>query len=143
MEQVSVAHIPPEVQRDVLVFDWWIRNMDRSLGNTNLLFNPTRKELVVIDHNLAFDPSFSKYEFLKTHLFAAQWQSIEDDLMTQAQYMERLSKAMTGLDEIWNNAPSEWRWENSEMDVPAKVDLALVKKILSRCEDADQLWKPV
>lgn len=37
LETSKAEEVPTDTQRDVLVFDWWIRNGDRNRGNTNLL----------------------------------------------------------------------------------------------------------
>ena len=51
-----IQEVPANIQRDLLTFDWWIRNEDRCLtkygGNPNLLWKSDSAELVVIDHNL-------------------------------------------------------------------------------------------
>lgn len=58
----TVREVPDGIQQDVLVFDWWIHNGDRLLtergSNPNLFWNPASRELIVIDHNQAFDPDF-------------------------------------------------------------------------------------
>lgn len=52
-----VAQVPSDLARDVLVFDWWVRNADRTLtefgGNPNLFWDVIKSELVVMDHNQA------------------------------------------------------------------------------------------
>lgn len=63
LTEVHRELVPAAVRRDVIAFDWWVRNGDRNLtvagGNPNLLWNPEGEgSLVVIDHNLAFDPDF-------------------------------------------------------------------------------------
>jgi hypothetical protein len=142
MEVGWVSKVPVNVQRDVLVFDWWIRNGDRLTGNTNLLFDAAAKELVVIDHNLAFDRDFSAADFLAHHVFAAQWSAICSDLMVQADYAQRLSGALEALPLACHNVPEEWHWANAEMDVPAKFDLEDIKNTLSRCA-TPELWRTV
>lgn len=67
-----IAHIPLEAQYAVLLFDYWVRNEDRTLtkhgGNPNILWH--NKELLVIDHNLIFDNNFNDDLFKSTHVFA-------------------------------------------------------------------------
>jgi hypothetical protein len=142
MEVGLINSVPIIVQRDVLVFDWWIRNCDRLTGNTNLLVDAAAMKLVVIDHNLAFDINFSHDEFLAHHVFASHWAAICSDLMVQAEYSQRLSVALEGLTVDCHNVPKEWHWANTEMDVPADFDLAHVQKILNRCTTTE-LWRPV
>lgn len=142
MEVAMGNSVPTKVQRDVLVFDWWIRNGDRLIGNTNLLFDASTKELVVIDHNLAFDKAFSTSDFLEQHVFAAQWSAICSDWVVQAEYAKRLSDSMQDLVLVCNNAPSEWHWANPEMDVPASLNLAFIRQTLNRCS-TPELWRTV
>lgn len=58
----NLGRINEILKRDVLVFDWWVRNADRTLthwgGNPNLLWDTRSKDLLVIDHNQAFDSDF-------------------------------------------------------------------------------------
>jgi hypothetical protein len=105
------------LQRDVLVFDWWVRNTDRLRGNTNLLWDTAHEKLVVIDHNLALDKDFNTAEFLDQHVFAEQWQPLAQDLVTQAQYLQRLSLALAAARTAIAHAPQEWLWENSEFNI--------------------------
>lgn len=142
MEVGWVSKVPVNVQRDVLVFDWWVRNGDRLTGNTNLLFDAAAKELVVIDHNLAFDRDFKPADFLSQHVFAAQWSAICSDLVVQVDYAQRLSRALEALPLACHNVPSEWHWANPEMDVPANIGLEDIKNTLIRCA-TPELWRTV
>jgi len=142
MEVSWIDLVPANVQRDVLVFDWWIQNCDRLIGNTNLLIDAAGKKLVVIDHNLAFDGQFSATEFLAHHVFAANWSDICSDLVAQAEYSLRMSTALEGLSIACHNAPEEWRWANAEMDVPANFDLQYIQQTLNHCT-TPELWSLV
>ena len=85
------ARVPPELARDVLVFDWWVRNEDRHLtelgGNPNLLWDVAEDELAVIDHNQAFDRDFRHGRFLESHVFADYWNSVFGDHDLRAAYV--------------------------------------------------------
>jgi hypothetical protein len=142
MEPSWASSVPVTIQRDVLVFDWWIRNGDRLRGNPNLLWDASSRELVVIDHNLAFDQDFSNETFLELHMFAPQWSHIAGDLMVQAEYAARLCEALESLDTACDNAPPEWQWTGAEMDVQANFDLDRVKQTLRRCT-TPELWRTV
>jgi hypothetical protein len=142
LEPSMAGLVPLDTQRDVLVFDWWVHNSDRLSGNSNLLWDASARKLVVIDHNLAFDPTFSAVDFAEHHIFAAQWPSIGTDLARQADYSERLSEALAAAEMACQNAPSEWAWENPEMDIPARIDRVNIRAVLARCATPD-LWKPV
>ena len=134
--------VPLEIQRDVLMFDWWIGNMDRTRGNPNLLWDAAQQQLVVIDHNRAFDHDFCAKDFAEMHVFSNEFGSVFDDLVTRDIYAQRLSKAL----EVWqltcDNAPLEWRWANPEQDVPANFNIAAAQAFLERCQSAD-LWRMV
>lgn len=60
------------VLQDLYMFDYWINNGDRTLtvfgGNPNLYYNVVSQSLVVIDHNLAFEQSFSLKDHKKLHV---------------------------------------------------------------------------
>lgn len=142
MEVSNLPVVPPLIQRDVLVFDWWVRNGDRLTGNPNLLWDVAAKELVVIDHNQAFDRNFSEADFLAHHVFAAHWHNINTDMVIQAEYAQRLADALKGLDADCDNVPPEWHWANAEMDVPANFDLSRIKATLARCA-TPELWRTV
>lgn len=115
--------VKTETQADVLAFDWWIRNADRSLtasgGNPNLILTPEDKKLIVIDHNLAFDAQFSKEQFLACHVFRGMMGYILDDLIRRAEYLARFEAACKGLDECLSLLPGEWRFVDDEMTVEA------------------------
>ncbi len=134
--------VPKAVQRDVLVFDWWIRNVDRLAGNPNLLWDQENHSLVVIDHNLALDPDFDAAEFLQHHVFASQWLELADDLVSRAEYGRRLNEALPAASLALQTAPEEWLWENSEFDLPANFDKEGALATLSRCV-TDELWRTV
>lgn len=137
----SVAPLVAQsLQRDILVFDWWLHNGDRTLGNPNLLWRAASAELIVIDHNQAFDPDFSSKDFWSHHLFAAQGDAVFHDLVEQAQYTERLLAALSVWDEACDNAPSEWQWENDEQDIPARFAPVAAKTLAARCTHPD-FWR--
>lgn len=134
--------VPTELQRDVLVFDWWIRNTDRLRGNTNLLWDTEHEGLVVIDHNLALEDDFNASEFLTQHVFADQWPALNEDLVLQAGYLQRLTQALPLARKALEGAPQEWLWENSELDIPARFDRTAALQLLERCATPD-FWRAV
>lgn len=140
LEPAAIGRVSQGLRRDVLVFDWWARNMDRSRGNPNLLWVPDMEELVVIDHNQAFDPSFSASDFLENHLFAADADAVFSDLAEQAWYSERMERALEVWDSACDNAPPEWRWANDERDVPANFDPDAARAVLARYSTPD-FWR--
>lgn len=115
--------VAPALATDVLVFDWWLRNEDRHLtglgGNPNLLWDMQAGELVVIDHNQAFDRAFSAARFLETHVFAAHWNRVFADHVERQHYRVRLAAAMATLPDIRVSIPDSW-WFMDD-GVPADV----------------------
>lgn len=135
--------VPPVVQCDVLMFDWWIHNTDRGTNNSNLLWDTASKKLVVIDHNMAFDREFSANSFLENHIFSECWDVITSDFHTKELYAQRLSETLkTIFDSACDNIPLEWHWMNPECDIPARIDLNVMRALLSRCE-TPELWRTV
>lgn len=139
----AVREIPPPLQQDVLVFDWWIRNADRFLsekgGNPNLFWVPDSSELVVIDHNQAFDPDFDPINFFDFHIFAAQQINVFGDMLRRREYNQRLSSALSGWIEICKAIPREWFFSDPEMTVAADFDLDAAYRLLKRHEQ-DDFW---
>jgi hypothetical protein len=140
LELAMAGKVNQRLQRDVLVFDWWVRNADRSLGNPNLLWDPQPEALVVIDHNLAFDAEFNPAAFAANHVFGGQWQPLIDDLVTRDEYERRLVAALPVAREACDCAPQEWLWENSEFDVPTRFDRDAALAVLARCT-GPELWR--
>lgn len=140
LELAGAPGISLALQRDILVFDWWLHNLDRTRGNPNLLWHSSHRELVVIDHNQAFDPAFTPADFWAHHLFADQRAAVFNDLAEQARYAERLTAALSVWDDACDNAPSEWRWENDEQDIPTLFDPVAAKALAARCSTPD-FWR--
>lgn len=142
LELGSTYRVSAQLQLDVLVFDWWVRNTDRLRGNTNLLWDTANDALVVIDHNAAFDPDFEAGSFLEHHVFADRWAATVEDWVVRANYAERLTGALPTAQQAIATAPKEWLWENSELDVPARFDPVAALGVLNRCTSPD-FWRTV
>lgn len=102
----------PRFRQDLLAFDWWVHNADRTLGklsgNPNLLWNLQNQQPVVIDHNMAFDPDFDANQFLQSHVFSADWLAIAGDMVMRAEYEHRFAGLLGHLDAIWGEVPHNW-----------------------------------
>lgn len=140
LEPGNEDKVSPQLQRQVLAFDWWVRNPDRLCGNTNLLWDTVGQSLVVIDHNLAFDDDFSAVEFANQHVFSGQWPLLFHDLLEQARHAQWLHGVLGAAAHALETAPTEWLWENSEFDVPTKFDRARALRLLERCDNPD-FWR--
>lgn len=116
----DVRSIPLQLQRDVFIFDYWIRNADRHLGpkagNVNLLLQAQTKTLQVIDFNLAFDDQFA-FDEMSTHVFKDAMTSGAIDPACKAEYLNRMKSVMEDLPTWINQIPDEWL-EYSEAVAP-------------------------
>lgn len=133
--------VPEALARDVLVFDWWLHNEDRHLtelgGNPNLLWDLESEELVVIDHNQCFDPTFDAARFLDSHVFKDHWDEIFGDHIERNNYSDRMSRALNELDAIRASIPNSW-WHFDE-GVPADVTWDEITTRVARCH-APEFW---
>lgn len=127
----QLKQISPEDRRRVLAFDWWVENADRSLtahgGNPNLLWRATLKRLLVIDHNLAFDPIFDEASFFATHVFREEAETLFGDLVCRAETSVLLSAALESFDAARHSLPAAWFWLDMEQTLPFEVDLNAIK----------------
>ena len=131
--------IPQPLRARVLAFDWWIANGDRvfvdDAGNPNLLYLEASNELVVIDHNLALDPSLMN-GFWSEHAFRH-----DADLWAPAfcqEMADRFKNALVHFDEIWAELPEDWT------DVDCGLTRASAESILWRFDrESDTFWRPL
>jgi hypothetical protein len=141
-EPSFLNQVSTHVKQDVLVFDWWISNGDRMISNPNLLWDAVINQLIIIDHNQALDQNLNSADFHNLHIFREQLPSVFEDLAMRAKYAEKMSDALNVWVQACDNAPSEWHYANPEMDVPANIDLAACKALLTRCMTTD-FWRMV
>ncbi len=137
LTEVHLELVPATVRRDVIAFDWWVRNGDRNLtvagGNPNLLWNPEGEgSLVVIDHNLAFDQDFSADDFLKVHVFADDIPVMFSDFLVRDAYTERFHAALGIWDEACHNVPESWSFVDPERTIPIEFSLTETRALLDR-----------
>lgn len=139
-ENSLTPRLDMRVQEGLLVFDWWTRNADRQVGNTNLLWEAVERRLVVIDHNQAFDEDFDPQGFLQHHVFASEWGRLQQDWILRDEWVQRMTQALAVARWACDNAPPEWQWENAEQDLPANYDPEDAMRVLSRCMQQD-FWR--
>lgn len=122
----QLPRIPAEERRRLLAFDWWVENADRSLtpqgGNPNLLWRAADRRLLVIDHNLAFDPAFDETAFFATHVFREEAGSLFGDLVCRAETSRWLASGLDSFDVAVDSLPPAWRWLDAGQSVPVQVD---------------------
>lgn len=140
----DVVRIDLDLQRRVLLFDWWVRNEDRTLtqfgGNPNLLraAGALPAALRVFDLNLAFDDSFDEARFWQTHVFngaGAAWPGEFKLRMADA-----MRQALAQLPAIWQDLPEEWRQPHGYPAGAVGLDLAAVRTLLERFETGPDLF---
>lgn len=109
LRHTDIESIDLALRARVLAYDLWIANSDRvfvnGVGNPNLLWDEREQKLVVIDHNLAFEPEIMG-DFLGEHAFRGA-ASIWSDAFKSAVSAE-FRAALSDLQGIWNELPEEW-----------------------------------
>lgn len=139
----QMANVPADEQRDVLAFDWWVCNSDRTLGdrggNPNLFWDMENDKLVVIDHNQAFDPHCSARNFVGMHAFWGQAPMLFHDWVVEQSYAERFRQAMLDWEAICDSVPSEWRFLDGEQTLPTDFDFHAIGQWLLRYR-TDNFW---
>lgn len=133
-----------DTARDVFLFDWWVCNTDRTLsgygGNPNLLWDYQSNQLVVIDHNLAFDAADATLDKYRSHVFFdAGHRYLTGDLFAAREvYFPRMAAAIDVYEDACDNAPPEW-WEYAP-GVPTNFNRHAVRHMLSRFE-SETFWE--
>lgn len=142
----QAQEVDPRLQARVAAFDWWVLNMDRTLtdlgGNPNLLWaaDDEQAHLVVIDHNLAFDPGFDARQFLQTHVFRDAFRRLAADFIDREAVRQQLLQAWPTLQEACATMPDDWRYVDPERTMPATWTEAEFQHLLGRCQDDQRFW---
>jgi hypothetical protein len=112
---------------EILLFDWWVRNGDRTDGNPNLLWDAAAHALWVIDHNLAFDVAEEPDDFWRHHIFREAYRTWDRPFRG---LMEPKMRTIIGnLPGLWHELPDEWT-------IDCNTTYDTVDRILRRHEDA-------
>lgn len=138
-QEITFADVPRidlALKQKVLLFDWWIRNEDRTLtefgGNPNLLRAAGGGSLRVYDLNLAFDETFDEARFWQAHVFNGAATTWPDEF--KAEMTGRMRDALQHWASIWSELPEDWRQR-------AEMDGAAVERLLRRFENGpDEFW---
>lgn len=140
--RLHLSRVQADLRLDVLLFDRWINNEDRTFGlaggNPNLMWDARGEGLVVIDHNLGFDPGFDTVRFWQNHIFRADGAAFGDPGF-RAIKTKWLDEALTGLDNIIKELPEEWAFEDSMETVPVDFDIERARMIL-RQHHTEYFW---
>jgi hypothetical protein len=140
----DLGSTPAELMRRVLLFDWWVQNGDRCLGqkggNVNLI-RDARGDLAVIDHNLAFHRDFDSDDFLERHVFRERGRDFRDYLVRQ-EYTHILTEAMSEWDTITAVLPEDWIYRDRDLIDLTEPTLADRLKILEMFKE-ERFWGPL
>ena len=138
-----IEHVPCDLQAQVLTFDWWVRNGDRTLGeaggNPNLFWDEATENLVVIDHNLAFDQSLEATTFMDSHAFASVIPALRANDRWQAACRQACRDARATFDLALSETPDTWWYHDAEQTVPATFNSETARQQLRECE-TDGFW---
>lgn len=140
----QIDEVPLQQRLDVLAFDFWIRNEDRSLtsvgGNPNAFWSPAEQKLLIFDHNSAFDPDFNRTRFLSTHVFKDAAPALFDDMHRYNDYNRLFSEALANWDQIIRDIPDSWYYLDIDQTNPADINLDLIYRQLSEHQDPS-FWR--
>jgi hypothetical protein len=145
LSRLHLRTVPQALRRDVILFDWWVHNGDRTLtemgGNPNLLWLPgSPGTLVMIDHNLAFDAEFNAKEFLDLHVFSSEASELFSDFLLRDSYRARLAKALESWPDICDTLPDAWHFIDAEKTMPVGYPFEAIKSLLDRAL-TDAFWQ--
>ena len=137
--------LPRELRAEVLAFDYWLRNSDRTLGpaggNPNML-SSRGHPLTLIDHGNAFDPEFEVRSFLANHAFTpcrALWL----EAARRRAWKKRAKAALKRLPAMWEAMPACWH-ENDGDEMLHDFRLEDVMILLQQVEADEALfWNPL
>lgn len=128
----EIDKIDIETRCRILLFDWWVKNLDRSDTNTNLLWTPDGA-IKVIDHNLAFDKDFKEEDFFNRHLFRKDKAMPEVGRAFPQKVSELAENALSQFKTIWNQIPEEWLLNEYEDVADASLNyVSLHEALLER-----------
>lgn len=135
--------VPEWLRRDIMVFDRWVRNYDRSLsaqgGNPNLLWASDTKSVVMIDHNNAFDGPLEGHLFADRHIFGAEYLLLRHDKAGMAAYSQRLGHSMEQWPDIVASLPPEWLFLDDMQSVQVDFNFDDALAVLSE-HQSEGFW---
>lgn len=128
---VEISSVPKELRWKILLFDWWIQNEDRILGerggNVNLLWRSAGNFLTVIDHNNAFDRDFDEDSFFKYHVFHADRKIIPTPFLLEQK--AQFGNMAEGYESMLHDFPERWIERD---DLPGDFVPEMVGETLNR-----------
>ncbi|MDD5090020.1 MAG: hypothetical protein PHQ23_03805 [Candidatus Wallbacteria bacterium] len=141
MQELSykvIAKVPKNLKLKVLLFDWWIGNNDRCLGerggNPNLLWDSVKSKMFIIDHNNAFSEDFSMNNFIANHIFASM--KDETNTSTGLAITNEMINNVSRCSDLFRELPEEWLFLDRELSVPTGFNEDTIINYLSRIRTA-------
>ena len=143
-DAMTVIRKQPELADKMLVFDWWIRNEDRTLGekggNPNILICVVDRQVHIIDHNIAFDRKWDEGRFFTEHVFSSRRNTIVPNWLLA--FRDTLRQGYAEIEAVWAEMPDVWKYHDSELTLPVDISIEEVRGILDRVEtEWDGVWK--
>lgn len=140
----NVATLSSELKRDIVAFDWWVQNGDRTLseagGNPNVLWSGSERRPYIIDHNLAFDDGVTLPSLISTHIFGDALDEICDDLDLQEEYMRRFGDAISIVGEVLEGVPERWHYLDDALSMATDFSGLYAAAVLQRY-DTRTFWQ--
>jgi len=125
-----------DIARWTLLFDWWVQNADRTLGenggNPNLLVRMSDFSVNIIDHNMAFDREWDENVFFSDHVFGQMRSQSSREWLLAAK--ATICEAMSAIDAVWKSLPDEWLYQDRGQTISVDISMEEVKKVLCRIE---------
>lgn len=127
-------------QKWLYMFDRWILNSDRTAstlgtGNINLLFDEIQQQILVIDHNLAFDEQASFGE----HIFSPKNRDWRLDWIDKQAFTEKAIDILENFDDIYKSIPDDWFPLDEEAFQNMENQIQRIKQLLTRITE-EHYW---
>lgn len=136
-----VRHDPNGVLSRILLFDWWVRNSDRSLtetgGNPNLVWEMDPGRVVMIDHDNAFDAHFDAVSFWGFHALVAHRNAWA--LENRQEMTDWLASGAACLEHLLSELPEEWLVDGYG-DSRCGLDIPSLPGVLSSFSRHPDFW---
>lgn len=141
LDYADIESISPSLRAEILLFDYWIQNSDRILGssggNPNLLWQSHNEQLLVIDHNSAFESDFSESHFFEQHVFHES--RLHWDQPFRQEYHKKLLDILGHLPDICSSIPEDWFADDEVTGIYAHFE-RIRSKLLRVETESDSFW---
>ena len=136
IDLARAVKLPLELRLDVVAFDYWVGNLDRTLtehgGNPNLFWDVQEQQLVVLDHNLDFDAEFELSDLKEVHVFREEIVAILSDIELKEHYVARFKALLLQWENIVETIPEAWLYSDLQMTSDAGINFEEMKIWLER-----------